>query len=372
MTEENKQDDFLEEELAERYNEEEEFDGDLPIADEQEETIATEPIKKKSLARRLSFGFWILFLILLIGGIFAALVYKTSFTFSKMKFADDGNDPGLLPLHEMMPENDENRENILLLGYRGEGDPNGGLLTDTMMILSVKKSTGQVALISIPRDLFIKIPGTDIHEKINYAYAYGQEKRGQGLLYAKVAISQVTGLYIDKTALVDFEAFRDVVDTLGGIDVYLEKPFKENIQFSQEMIIDLPAGKNHLDGNQALYFVRSRYTTSDFDRARRQQQAILAIKDKAFSLGVLSNPVKIFELLSAFGKNIKTDLTLSDIKELMGIYSRLDFSHLKHKVFDTTSEGLLFSSRSEAGAYILLPTGGDYKKIQQACGEIFN
>ncbi len=331
--------------------------------------------KEPSKVKRLSFVFWILFLILLIGGIFGGLIYKTSFTFSKIRVDNNkSNDLALLPLNKLLPEDDKDREDILLLGYRADDDPNGGLLTDTMMVVSIKKSTHQVAMISIPRDIFMKVPGTEIYEKINYAHAYGFMHGGsaQGLLYAKIAVSQVTGLHIDSAVLVNFNAFEELVNALGGVDVYLEKPFKENEQFSKEMIVDLPAGENHLDGLSALYFVRSRYTTSDFDRARRQQQVILAIKDKALSLGVLTNPVKIFNLFDALGKNVRTDMTNSQISTLVSEYPNIDFSHVKQKVFDTSPEGLLYSSYSEAGAYILLPVGGSFAKIQQTCKNIFN
>lgn len=360
----------------EEGEEAEEFDEEsLEEAEEEkskDDFSEEKPAEKTSPWRRFTFLFWIIFLIILIGGIFGALVYKSSFTFSKMRFAS-GLEPGLLPLNQMLPEDDESRENILLLGYRGPDDPNGGLLTDTIIILSIEKSTNQAALISVPRDLYIKIPGTNLQEKINYAYAYGElEKGGQGLLYAKVAIAQVTGLYIDNFVLVNFEAFKELVDALGGITVHLDKPFKEDAQFSKEIIIDLPAGENYLNGDEALYFVRSRYSTSDFDRARRQQQVILAVKDKALSLGVLTNPVKVFSLLEVFGNNVKTDLSLSDIKNLIKLYPQINFSTIKQKVFDTSSQGFLYSSQAENGAYILLPVGGSYAKIQEACQNIFD
>ncbi len=358
---------------------EEEPEIDEVSSDEETGAVALEERKprvkeeqKESGLKKFAFLFWVLFLILLIGGIFMLLVYKTSFTFNKMSFGVGENEPGLLPLSQMMPRDDEDRENILLLGYRGEDDPNGGLLTDTLMIASIERSSGRIALISVPRDLYIQIPGTKIYEKINYAYAYGQKDgRNQGILYTKAAISQVTGLYIDNSVLVNFNAFEDLVDALGGITVHLDKPFREDTQFSKEIIIDLPAGGNYMDGQTALYFVRSRYTTSDFDRARRQQQAILAIKDKALSLGVLTNPVKVFNLLDALGKNVKMDLTVGDIRDLVGLYSRLDFDGLKQKVFDTSPQGLLRSATAETGAYILLPVAGDYSEIQKVCQNIF-
>jgi len=304
------------------------------------------------------------------------LAYKTGFTFSQMS-VDEDNPAAVLPLGEkaFTPTPDNDRLNILLLGLRGEDDPNGGALTDSIMIFSFKKSTGQTALISIPRDLYVEIPGMNgKKEKINFAYAHGYDKNGVagGLYLSKIAVSRVSGLFINQAIVVNHEAFREIVDILGGIDVYLEAPFQEKSQFAKEILIDLPAGKNHLDGATALYFVRSRFSTSDFDRARRQQKVLLAIKDKALSLGFLTNPGKIFQVLESLGRNVKTDISFSDISSFITIAQKIDTNKVIHKVFDTTPDGLLYATHSENGAYILLPVKGDFSQIQQACQRIFD
>jgi len=326
--------------------------------------------------RHSRFWLWVLGTFVIFALIIGAVFFKTSFTFSRMNVNGSG---GLLPVSEDAPkiEKDQDRINILLLGLRGPDDPNGGLLTDTLMVLSIKKSTGQVAMISVPRDLYVKMPTIDgqqsFKEKINFAYALGEEtKSGAGLAFSKSAVSSVTGLYIDHAASVDFMAFKETVDALGGVDIYLEKPFKEETQFAKEILIDMPAGKNHLDGNTALYFVRSRYSTNDFDRARRQQQVLMAMKDKAMSLGVLLNPLKIFELLNIMGKNVRMDMSLGQIEPLISMINSLNLKNIEQKVFDTTPEGLLYASTSDKGAYILLPVGDNFDKIREACKNIFD
>lgn len=329
--------------------------------------------RKRPLWKKFAFGFWITFLIILLVGIGAALVYKTGFTFSQMNV---GNSSGILPLteDEATPLPDSDRLNILVLGLRGEDDPNGGLLTDSIMVLSIKKSTKQVALISIPRDLYITMPGQNYKEKINFAYALGFEKKGavDGMYLSKIAVSRVTGLYINNVIAVDHTAFKEIVEIVGGVDVYLDKPFSEKEQFAKEILIDLPAGLNHLGGQTALYFVRARYSTNDFDRARRQQMVFLAVKERAMTLGVLVNPVKIYQLLDSMGRNIKTDMSVGDIKNLVGLVQDVDSKKVIHKVFDVAPEGLLYASQSPAGAYILLPVGDNFQKIQEACNNIFN
>lgn len=334
-----------------------------------------EPLVKKKRRIWLWFFIVVLIFVALTGSIF----YKAGFTFSQMNI-DNSNGGGILPVSEDAPKTvkDSDRINILLLGLRGVGDPNGGLLTDTIILLSIQKSTNKVAMISIPRDLYVKMPILSgqktpaIKEKINFAYAMGEEKkRGAGLAFSKVAVEDVTGLYIDYVVSVDFQAFKEIVDILGGIDVYLEKPFSETTQFSKEILLELPAGKNHLDGEKALFFVRSRYSTNDFERARRQQKVMLAMKDKAISLGVLLNPIKIFELLSSFGRHIRTNMSFGDINGLISLVNNLNPESIIGKVFDTSEQGLLYASTSDKGAYILLPVGDNFDKIREVCKNIF-
>lgn len=375
-------------------------ENELKHKDDIEEIIVSEQTaKKRPRWRRFVFSFWILFLVLLIVGLGGALIYKTGFTFSQINVKN--NDTLPLAEDQSTPMPDPDRINILLLGLRGEGDPDGGFLTDSMMVISIKKSTGQIALISIPRDIYLTMPGEQTKEKINYAYALGYEKRkgaGGGLLYSKIAVSQVTGLNITYAISVDHLAFKEIVDILGGVDIALDKPFIEDQQWvkggdfgtstaffiqtdtattlagvetTQKWVFKIPAGTSHLDGITALYYVRARYSSSDFDRVRRQQTVLMAIKNKALSLGVIANPVKLFQIMDSLGKNIKTDMGSGDFTSLAAMYPNLNTKNVVHKVFDTTPEGLLYESKTQDGAYILLPLGDNFDKIQEACKNIF-
>lgn len=284
----------------------------------------------------------------------------------------------ILPIEEetstmdKLKNNKLERLNILLLGIRGIDDPNGGLLTDTIMILSMEVDTGKTALISIPRDLYVNIPYHDNKNKINEVYVNGVKDGGwkNGLKYDKKVLSNVTGLDIHYVVSVDFQAFKEVIDILGGINITLARPFSEINQF-KEGIIELPAGSQVIDGKTALLFARARFSSSDFDRAKRQQQILVAIKEKAFSLGVISNPVKMISIMSSLGNHLKTDAELWEIKELIAIVKNMDTTNTKRKVFDTSENGLLYSSRDEKGSYILLPEGGNFDKIHFSCLNIF-
>ncbi len=344
--------------------------------------------KKKSIFRLRNIFLAAVFLIVCGGGY---LFYKTGSAFDQMtgesnsliksiiKMMPLGDSFDILPVEgedasaiDKIRGGEMERLNVLLLGLRGEGDPNGGLLTDTMMVMSYKPKTGQVALISIPRDLYVKIPNSGNKGKINEAYAYGASNKGwkTGLSYSKEAIEEVTGLDIHYVASVDFTAFKEIIDTLGGITIYLDKPFTESVPFA-EGYISLPAGKNTLGGQKALLYSRARYSSSDFDRAKRQQQVLVAVKEKSLSTGVLSNPVKLVSILDSLGNHVRTDAELWEIKEIAEMSRSADTSDIKHKVFDTSEKGLLYQSHTSAGAYILLPAGGDYEKIRNACANIF-
>jgi len=292
---------------------------------------------------------------------------------------------------------DPKRIDLLILGIRGEEDENGGLLSDMIMLASYKKDTGQLALISIPRDLYVDIPGLGKKEKINYAYAYGETKEygGGGLKLSKKLVSSIVGFNIDYAISVDFKAFQEIVDILGGVTIYRDKPFIEDMQWQGEgsevspfwykkqitdeatgetkeiWALHIPAGKSVLDGNAALYYVRSRFTTSDFDRTKRQQEVLLALKEKGLSLGVLTNPFKVIKIMDSLKRNLKTDIPPEKMFSLVDFARTADISSVKKFGFDTTVEGLLYESKTGGGSYILLPVGDTFDKIQETCRNIF-
>ncbi|HEY4507053.1 MAG TPA: LCP family protein [Candidatus Paceibacterota bacterium] len=276
-----------------------------------------------------------------------------------------------------MPEKESDRLDILILGLRGEDNAaiegEGGLLTDTMIIASIDEVTKKTALVSIPRDLYvdieIKTPASKnirIKGKINSVYERGLEG-SNGIAIAKEVLSRLTGVYIDKAVVFDFDAFNEIVNNIGGIDIRLAKPFEEKNQWGYEF--SLPAGDNHLQGDQALYYVRSRYSTSDFDRARRQQEVIAAIKTKALSLGFLSNPNKVTGLLSDLKNHIRTDFQLWDIKDMVTLASGFG-GKTGTKNYVITTDNLVYETKTEKGEYILLPKEGNYDAIQKLLSEI--
>ena len=276
---------------------------------------------------------------------------------------DDVIKSEILPI----PKKDENRLNILVLGVRGEDDlANGGLLTDTILVLSLNKNTGKSAMISIPRDLFINMKNIFVG-KVNGVYWTGLQL-GKSFGYTKDTFSRITGVYIDQVVVFDFNSFTSIVDTLGGINITLDKPFNESLQWGYEF--NLPEGENHLDSEQALYYARSRYNTNDFDRARRQQEIIMAIKNKLLSLGVLGNPVKLNNLISNVSESVNTDIGIWDIKDLIDLASSINATNNDPKKYVIDTTNILYQTTA-FNAYILLPNFNDPREVQKVFQNIF-
>lgn len=332
--------------------------------------------KNKFSKKKIIWLIFIILILIIVGG----FIYKAGFTFSKIINIKDiawEKIFGKLPSSEYMPPKDEDRINVLFLGIGGEEHPEGGLLTDSIMIVSFKKSSGQIALISIPRDLYVKMPGENYSNKINSAYVLGEKKYQNGLDFSKKTLSYVSGLYIDYAVLVDFKAFKEAIDILGGINIYLEETFiedkqwwcDENGQNCRPFIVE--AGRQTLDGEKALLYARSRFSSDDFDRARRQQQIMIAVKDKVLSLGILANPLIINSLFNTVAETIEMDIKPWEIPSLITLAQNANTDSIKKKIFDISEEGLLYQT-IDNGVYMLLPVEGNFNKLRNTCQEIFN
>ncbi len=264
----------------------------------------------------------------------------------------------------IMPSPEPDRFDILLMGIRGENDPDasdgGPLLTDSMIVLSYDKTTKKASIISIPRDLYVKIDKNK-KDKINTAYEYGYYHKNGGINFAKELISKITGVYIDKAVVLDFSSFEKIIDQVGGIDIVLAQPFQEDKQWGFKF--SLPAGPNHLDGKNALYYARSRFSSNDFDRSRRQQEVMFALKDKLTSLNFWSDPIKTLSILNSIRSNITTDINIFNTNELLSLSKEINSSG-KIKKYIMTTDNLLYESR-DSGSYILLPKGDNFTQIKQ-------
>ncbi|OGD32352.1 hypothetical protein A3C91_04815 [Candidatus Azambacteria bacterium RIFCSPHIGHO2_02_FULL_52_12] len=319
--------------------------------------------KKWSLKKRL--GFFAAALIVLFVGFF---VFRVGHTFS---FINGGILGKIIHINSADAPEEKNRIDILIVGLRGEGDVEAGdNLTDTIMVLSIKTDTKKAALLSIPRDLYVQIPRYGKMEKINFAYAYGEAVYKDGLSLSTLAVEKATGINIDYAAAINFPTFINVIDALGGIDVWVPKDFSEAQQWGYEFKV--PKGWNHFNSETALYYARSRYSTSDFDRARRQHDILTAVAKKATGLGVLANPVKLNRMLDSLAAGVKTDIGFLDMVRLLGYAKSITGDSLARAVLDDSENGLLVSGFVNS-AYVLYPKAGveDYTQIHALFQNIF-
>ncbi len=278
---------------------------------------------------------------------------------------------------ELQGEADD-RINILLLGMGGMGH-DGAYLTDTIILASFKPSTKEVALVSIPRDLYVPIEGYG-WRKINHANAYGETKNpGQGAKLAMQVIANITGQPIPYYVRIDFNNFKKIIDDLGGIDVYVSPGFTDT-QYPDgkhgTKTITFQEGQQHFDGERALAYARSRHGNngqgSDFARSRRQMQIIMAIKDKVLSTATLLNPNRIINLYNNLIQNIQTNLKPWEVLRLAQLIKGMRQSDIITKVIDNGPNGLLRSYISETGAYVLTTRSGDFSELHQFFANIFN
>lgn len=282
---------------------------------------------------------------------------------------------------------DDGRTNILLLGMGGEGHE-GSLLTDTLMVVSLKQDQEadqkDVAMISIPRDLYIETED-EYGGKINSVYAHGESKGDdQGPNEISKAVSQVIGLPIHYYVRVDFEGFEKTIDLLGGVEVEVDRGFIDRQYPTANygwQTVEFEKGLAQMDGATALIFARSRHGVvtdpeggsegSDFARAARQQKIIIAAKEKAISANFVLNPAKISELLEILGDHVRTNLEPWEMIYLGELAKGIDQNRIINKVIDNTPNGMLYSTMSSAGAFILLPNVADFSEIHEFAKNIF-
>lgn len=283
---------------------------------------------------------------------------------------------------------DRGRVNILLAGNSAD-DPghNGGELTDSIMIMSIDTRNHTAFLLSVPRDLWVDIPGGG-HQKINAAYVVGQEDNfnepgypqgGMGLL--EKILHDDLGIPIDYYALINYNALRDSVNAVGGVTfkVSSDDPrglYDPSIDYKTHgPLVRLTNGPHVLNGEQALDLARARgdaygsygFANADFTRTQNQRQLLIDLKDKATTAGVLANPAKLTKLSDAVGNNVKTDFTLSEVRRLVELVKPIGSKNVKSlSLNDANGKNLLTSYTTADGESALIPEAGidDFSDIQ--------
>ncbi|HEY88141.1 MAG TPA: LCP family protein [Thermoflexia bacterium] len=233
------------------------------------------------------------------------------------------------------------RLSILLLGIdeRAQWDEEAWR-TDTMIVLTLDPVTLQAGVLSIPRDIWVEIPGYQSN-RINTAHYIGQvdDYPGGGPALAVETVEQNLGIELDHYVRVNFQAFINIVNEIGGIDIYVEEtiddPFYPDTRHGYDPLY-IEAGQHNFEGEIALKYARTRHSgQGDFDRARRQQQVILAILDKAMQPAVLSKLLtRAPELYAMVESSIDTDFKLDQLIALAGLASQIDRDEIRFAVVD--------------------------------------
>lgn len=338
--------------------------------------------KKKGKKKRILRVSLIFLIIAILAGGF---IFGNAFLKARKIFGGGGNAPALEANVDPTKLNGEGdgRVNVLMLGKGGPGH-DGADLTDTILIASIDPVQKEASLLSIPRDFWVK---TDSGQsKVNAVYANAKYKilngkkssdindraEKAGLAAIESEIEEVTGIPIHYHVMIDFAAFEQAINTVGGIDINVDKDgvvYERlfNTVTRKQYILDVKQGQQHFNGERALFYARSRHTSArgDFDRAERQRKVIIALKDKITSAGTYGNPVKINQLVNEFGSHVRSNLSTGEVLRVYEIMKNIDSSKIG-SVGLADAPNIFVTTDNINGQSIVRPTAGlyDYSQIQ--------
>lgn len=267
--------------------------------------------------------------------------------------------------------------NLLLLARGGAGTENPNV-TDTIVVVSLHPGSRRAVVVSLPRFAWVAIPALtagDVSGKLYSAYALGvhqdnpslrsewRSATGAGDL-AAATVSRMTGIPIDYWLVMDIEGFRSVVDATSGvrikIPVALDDPAYPLGDTGRATHIRIAAGDQVLDGEQAVEYARSRLSTSEADRSRRQQQVLLATVSR---LRALSTSPRLIPLIGALQDHLLTNLNLADARQLAGVVAAVSGAGTRRVIVDESN--FMYLQSVAGGDQILLPRGGDYSALRK-------
>lgn len=239
----------------------------------------------------------------------------------------------------------KDRVNILLIGLDGTASQGRFRRADTLIVASIDPATNSAVLIGIPRDVYVAINSARgvLRNKINTAYVWGElyGGPGNGPTLQMRTVSEFLGIPIHYYVSVYFDGFSKLIDAIGGIDINVPQALRDSYTGWS-----FNAGIQHMDGKLALRYARSRYSTSDFSRGRRQQLVILAAVDKVATAGMLA---KLPAILPAVAQSFRSDMSIPDLLALASLGYRIDRSSIKTAQVDET----MVQSGSAGGMYVL-------------------
>ena len=278
-----------------------------------------------------------------------------------------------LPLVEQGGDSIEGQTNILVMGL--DRRPTEGDLptrTDTMFVVTIDAASKTAGILGIPRDLWVEIPTPNnegfFEARINTAYVTGETGgySGGGPQLAKDVVERNIGIEIDHYVIIDFEGFIDMIDELGGVDVYVEEQIDDPFYSETEILGDyhplhFEVGLHHMDGQTALDYSRTRFGNTDLDRIRRQQQVIFAAIDKVVEQRLLS-PDKLTSLWGRYKDSIETDINDIRAPGFAALAAQIDRENIAALSLGVATQGWT----TPDGAAVLLIDKGMVQQLVQA------
>lgn len=340
--------------------------------------------------KRVTLG--LLLLLFLTGAAYGGFFAYKLYAIGKKVSADAPHQPSFLQtIKSLATDNpinlksaDPDRINILLLGIGGKENPAPNL-TDTIMVMSIDRKTNRVAMLSIPRDLYAKVPDMNYASKINTIYQLelndqtkNQDEKMQPLL---ATVKDITALDIDYYVVLNFSGFRQAIDDIGGVNITSDRdlydPRYPGPNYSYETF-SLSKGFHHLDGATALQYARERHNDpqGDFGRALRQQQIMQAAKNKIFSAATLFNPLALDNLLDTLGANVVTNISPDEIGSFLELSKKLDTQNITNVVLDAWNKDSLLQivhvPVADSSYSALVPRVGNYSETRELAQNVFD
>lgn len=278
---------------------------------------------------------------------------------------------------ELIAWDGQSRFTMLVAGLDRRPDEDGfAYRTDTMMLVSLDPATRRLGILSIPRDLYVQVPGYSDLQRINTALFLGESQgTDMGIPLMMQTVQLNFGIRVNEYVIADFQAFVDLVDAVGGINILttyaINDPTHPDLTYGYDPFY-LPAGQHHLNGYDTLRFARTRYGNSDVQRAERQQQVIFALRDRILNLGLAPSLIRRApSLWQSWDDNVYTGLTLEQMLQL-GLYVRdIPRENIYTGVINydysqtyTTPSGaeVLIPDRARLGELMVSVFGADYSQ----------
>jgi len=340
------------------------------------------PEQKDEPKKRLG-RFAVFFIVLLLS--IGSIAFSTNIVFSDHPVIDLGANTFLGQIRAFVRAGDrklvgesDDRVNILILGIGGAGH-DGPELTDTVIVASLKPSTGKVALLSVPRDLLMTTADYG-QVKLNAINAYAEAKaKGSGPAAEAAALSAALGEPIDYWARIDFNGFEKIINAIGGVDVTVDRSFTDTtfpVSDASDLVktVSFSAGAQHMDGKTALEFARSRHGNngegSDFARSKRQEKIMLAAREKLLKAGTLLNPFTMDSLFETVKGSLLTNLQTWETIRLAQTVSGIKTADISMHVM--SDQNILVNGMTDEGSFVLRPKNDDWGSVMTFAAGVFD